>query len=72
MGDQVYNNIRTTLLKAQTAVKTRQPASIRAAQLKNDSSGPRGLPPPFLLPSGLERQTIGGQAAAMRIAPSRV
>jgi glc operon protein GlcG len=39
MDGQVYNNIRTALLKAQTALKTRQPTSIRAAQLKNDPSG---------------------------------
>jgi glc operon protein GlcG len=41
MDGQVYNNIRTALLKAQTALKTRQPTSIRAAQLKNN---PAGLP----------------------------
>jgi glc operon protein GlcG len=39
MDGQVFNNIRTALLKAQTALKTRQPTSIRAAQLKNDPSG---------------------------------
>jgi uncharacterized protein GlcG (DUF336 family) len=39
-GDgQVYNNIRTALLKAQTALKTKQPTSIRAAGLRNDPSG---------------------------------
>jgi glc operon protein GlcG len=38
MDGQVFNNIRTALLKAQTALKTRQPTSIRAAQLKNDPS----------------------------------
>ena len=38
MDGQVYNNIRTALLKAQTALKTRQPTSIRAAQLRNDPS----------------------------------
>ena len=44
MDGQVYNNIRTALLKAQTALKTRQPTSIRAAQLKNDPDGiPRGM-----------------------------
>src|SRR5438093_4366070 len=44
-GDgQVYNNIRTAMLKAQTALQTRQPTSIRAAQLRNDPSGqPRQL-----------------------------
>lgn len=36
MDGQVYNNMRTALLKAQTALKTRQPTSIREAQLKND------------------------------------
>src|SRR3989441_5178706 len=41
MDGQVYNNIRTALLKAQTSLKTRQPTSIRAAQLRND---PGGLP----------------------------
>ena len=39
MDGQVYTNIRTALLKAQTALKTRQPTSIRAAQLKNNPSG---------------------------------
>jgi hypothetical protein len=41
MDGQVNNNIRTAPLKAQTALKTREPTSIRAAQLKND---PCGLP----------------------------
>jgi glc operon protein GlcG len=41
MDGQVFNNIRTALLKAQTALKTRQPTSIRAAQLRNDPSAPR-------------------------------
>jgi len=39
MDGQNYNNIKTALLKAQTALRTRQPTSIRAAQLKNDPSG---------------------------------
>src|SRR5947207_10156996 len=39
-GDgQVYNNIRTAMLKAQTALQTRQPTSIRAAQLRNEPGG---------------------------------
>ena len=39
-GDgQVYNNIQTAMLKAQTALQTRQPTSIVAAQLRNDPSG---------------------------------
>ena len=41
MDGQVGNDMRTALLKAQTALKTRQPTSIRDAQLKND---PGGLP----------------------------
>jgi glc operon protein GlcG len=41
MDGQIFNNMRTALLKAQTALKTRQPTSIRAAQLRND---PAGLP----------------------------
>jgi uncharacterized protein GlcG (DUF336 family) len=41
MDGQVYNNIRTAMLKAQTAVRTRQPTSINAAQLRNN---PAGLP----------------------------
>src|SRR3984893_5414462 len=41
MDGQIYNNIRTALLKAQSSLKTRQPTSIRAAQLRND---PGGLP----------------------------
>jgi uncharacterized protein GlcG (DUF336 family) len=41
-GDgQIYTNIHTAMLKAQTALQTRQPTSIRAAQLRND---PGGLP----------------------------
>src|ERR1700752_2209101 len=39
MDGQIYNNIRTALLKAQTALKTRQPTSIRTVQLKNDPDG---------------------------------
>jgi glc operon protein GlcG len=39
MDGQVFNNIRTALLKAQTALRTRQPTSIRAAQLRNNPSG---------------------------------
>jgi uncharacterized protein GlcG (DUF336 family) len=44
-GDgQVYANIRTAMLKAQSALQTRQPTSIRAAQLANDPGGqPRQL-----------------------------
>ncbi len=44
-GDgQVYTNIRTAMLKAQSALQTRQPTSIRAAQLQNDPGGqPRQL-----------------------------
>ena len=41
MDGQIYTNIHTALLKAQTALKTRQPTSINAAQLKNN---PAGLP----------------------------
>ena len=39
MDGEVSEDMRTALLKAQTALKTRQPTSIRAAQLKNDPSG---------------------------------
>ncbi|MDP8990390.1 MAG: heme-binding protein, partial [Acidobacteriota bacterium] len=39
MDGQVALNIRTGLLKAQTALKTRQPTSINAAQLKNNPAG---------------------------------
>jgi len=44
-GDgQIYTNIHTAMLKAQTALQTRQPTSIRNAQLRNDPSGnPRQL-----------------------------
>jgi uncharacterized protein GlcG (DUF336 family) len=44
-GDgQVYTNIHTAMLKAQTALQTRQPTSICNAQLRNDPSGnPRQL-----------------------------
>jgi uncharacterized protein GlcG (DUF336 family) len=41
MDGQISNNMHSALLKAQSALKTRQPTSIRAAQLKND---PGGLP----------------------------
>ena len=44
MDGQQFNNIRTALLKAQTSLKTRQPTSMREAQLKNDPAGfPRVL-----------------------------
>src|SRR5258708_17099859 len=36
---QVYNNIRTAVLKAQTSLKSRQPTSVNAAQLKNNPAG---------------------------------
>ena len=39
MDGQIYLNMRTALLKAQTALKTRQPTSINAAQLKNNPAG---------------------------------
>jgi uncharacterized protein GlcG (DUF336 family) len=39
MDGQIANKMRTALLNAQTALKLRQPTSIRAAQLKNDPSG---------------------------------
>jgi len=39
MDGQVSLNMRAALLKAQTALKTRQPTSINAAQLKNNPSG---------------------------------
>jgi len=41
MDGQISNNMHSALLKAQAALKMRQPTSIRAAQLKND---PGGLP----------------------------
>jgi len=39
MDGQVYNNIRTALLKAQSSLKSRQPTSVNAAQLKNNPAG---------------------------------
>ena len=44
-GDgQIYTNIHTAQLKAETALQTRQPTSVRNAQLRNDPSGnPRQL-----------------------------
>jgi glc operon protein GlcG len=39
MDGQIYNNIRTALLKAQTSLKTRQPTSVANAQLKNNPAG---------------------------------
>jgi glc operon protein GlcG len=44
MDGQITTNIRSGLLKAQTALKTRQPTSINAAQLKNNPGGiPRSI-----------------------------
>ena len=40
MDGQVYNNIRTALLKAQTSLKTRVPTSVYTAQGKNNPAGP--------------------------------
>jgi glc operon protein GlcG len=39
MDGQIYLNMHTAMLKAQTALKTRQPTSINAAQLKNNPAG---------------------------------
>jgi glc operon protein GlcG len=39
MDGQISNSMRSALLKAQTALKMRQPTSIRANQLKNDPGG---------------------------------
>src|SRR6202049_1232322 len=39
MDGQIYNNLRTALLRAQTSLKTRQPTSISGAQLKNNPAG---------------------------------
>src|SRR3984893_9709905 len=39
MDGQIYNNIRTALLKAQSSLKTRQPTSVSGAQLKNNPAG---------------------------------
>ena len=39
MDGQTYLNIHTAMLKAQTALRTRQPTSINAAQLKNNPAG---------------------------------
>jgi glc operon protein GlcG len=39
MDGQIFNNIRTALLKAQTSLKTRQPTSMANAQLKNNPAG---------------------------------
>jgi uncharacterized protein GlcG (DUF336 family) len=39
MDGQVFNNIRTALLKAQTSLKTRQPTSLINAQLRNNPNG---------------------------------
>jgi uncharacterized protein GlcG (DUF336 family) len=39
-GDgMLYNNMHTSMLKAQTALQTREPTSIRDAQLSDDPSG---------------------------------
>src|SRR5260370_23899878 len=39
MDGQAYNNIRTSWLKAQTSLKTRQPTSAIGANLKNNPGG---------------------------------
>ena len=39
MDGAVSSNMRSAFLKADTALKTRQPTSIREAQLKNDPGG---------------------------------
>jgi uncharacterized protein GlcG (DUF336 family) len=39
MDGEVSNDARTALLKAHTALKTREPTSLRAVQLKNNPSG---------------------------------
>jgi glc operon protein GlcG len=44
MDGQIFNNIRTALLKAQTSLRSRQPTSIVNANLKNNPGGiPRQL-----------------------------
>jgi glc operon protein GlcG len=39
MDGQIYNNIRTALLKAQTSLRSRQPTSIVNANLRNNPAG---------------------------------
>jgi glc operon protein GlcG len=39
MDGQIFNNIRTAMLKAQTSLRTRQPTSVNGAQLKNNPGG---------------------------------
>jgi len=39
MDGQIFNNIRTAMLKAQTSLKTRQPTSVNGAQIKNNPAG---------------------------------
>ena len=39
MDGQMFNNIRTAMLKAQTALQTRQPTSMRTVQLRNEPAG---------------------------------
>jgi glc operon protein GlcG len=39
MDGQIFNNMRTAMLKAQTSLRTRQPTSINGAQLKNNPGG---------------------------------
>ncbi len=63
---QVYNNIRTALLKAQTALKIGEPTSARDARLRNDPAGaPRSavwfnlFSAPGGMPIVVDGQTIG-------------
>ena len=63
MDGEAYNNVSTALLKAQTALKTRQPTSIRAAQLRTIRRACRDLRPfitSLRLPWGRARR--GGRA----------
>jgi uncharacterized protein GlcG (DUF336 family) len=66
MDGQVYNNIRTALMKAQTSLQTRVPTSVYNAQLRNNPGGqPRNIVQYDLftnsggIPSVVDGQMIG-------------
>ena len=70
MDGQVSNDNRTALLKAQTALRTRQPTSVYAAQAKNN---PGGLPRTtmffnfFAAPGGIPIVVDGQMIGAMGV-----
>ena len=66
MDGQVYNNIRTAYMKAETARKSRGPTSVFNAQLKNNPAGtPRTVTDPATVWREIERIRLDGVALAV-------